>query len=270
MKYSYHIHSNFSDGRPSISEIISYAKELGLDEVGISDHFHLSADRSLIPGDMPLDRLNEYVEEIKNYSFMNKPKIKLGLEVEFVPETVLEVKDLLSAYPFDYLIGSIHIVHNQIIVDSSMKDLSSNLYTDIYREYWVLIEQMAQSQVFDIVGHLDLPKRFGFKPKIDFSHEIDTALKAIKAADMTVELNTSGWFHTCKEQYPSIEFLKKCKELEIPIIVTSDAHHLEYMMRGFDEAYKLLKEIGYLKQAYFDNRKCFFTSLPKTFKGKNV
>ena len=41
MKYSYHIHSNFIDGRSSISEIISYTKELGLNEVRISDYFHL-------------------------------------------------------------------------------------------------------------------------------------------------------------------------------------------------------------------------------------
>ena len=265
MKYSYHTHSNYSDGKASISEIIAYAKKLELDEIGISDHFHLSPDGSLIPGDMPLKDLNKYISEILSYSKNKHPIVKLGLEVDFVPKTINELDKILSKNPFDYIIGSIHMVKssllndNILIIDQFPDKVPSNFCTEIMQKYWILIREMAESRRFDIVAHLDLIKKFGYKPKIDLSNEIDLALKAIKDADMTIELNTSGWVMPCKEQYPSVELLKKSKKLDIPIIVTSDAHKPEHIIREFDKAIKLLKKIGYSKQAYFIKRKRFFT-----------
>ena len=57
---------------------------------------------------------------------------------------------------------------------------------------------MAETKYFDIVGHIDLTRKFGLSPKVDISKEIDLALKAIKDADMAVEINTSGFYHLCK------------------------------------------------------------------------
>lgn len=260
MKYSYHVHSNHSDGKKSIKEIIDYAKQIRLNEIGFSDHFHLNKNDVLIPGDMGQASLDRYVEEVLHYSSSKDPIVKLGLEVEFNLETVQEVKKIIQSYPFDYVIGSVHIVDNNIIIDWSVDRLPSNFCSDIMKRYWYKIQQMAKSRVFDIVGHLDLTKKFGLQPKIDLSEDIDLALKAIKDADMTVEVNTSGFFNPCKEQYPSEDILKKCKELEIPIIVTSDAHVPEHLTRDFDKAFRLLKDIGYTKQAYFIKRERFFTS----------
>ncbi len=259
MKYSYHVHSKYSDGKSTINEVIQYAKEIGLDEIGISDHFHLSIDGLIMPTDMPVNELNEYVSEVLNYSSNIKPKVKLGLEAEFVPKTIDKLEKVISKYPFDYIIGSSHIVNNYVI-DASIDKLPKDFTKDTIKQYWILIKQMAMSNVFDIVGHLDIPKKFGLKPTIDLTKEIDEALLAIKEADMTVEVNTSGWFQPCLEQYPAIDLLKKCKKLDIPIIVTADAHKVEHLTRGFDKAFELLKKNGYTKQAYFIKRKRFFTN----------
>ncbi|MBN2479836.1 MAG: histidinol-phosphatase [Parachlamydiales bacterium] len=260
MKYSYHVHSTFSDGKVSIAKIIEHAKILGLDEVGISDHFHISVDDILIPCDMELNEFDNYINEIVSYEKQTNPKVKLGLEIEFVFETMDQLKKILFQKPLDYIIGSVHMINNKII-DSSIDSLPSNFCTDIVKEYWIKIRQMAECKFFDIVGHMDLTKKFNLKPKIDISKEIDAALNAIKEADMTVEVNTSGFYYPCKEQFPSTHLLKKCKKLGIPIIVTADAHLPEHLTRDFDKAFKLLKEIGYSKLAYFTKRKRFFTPL---------
>ncbi|MFA6119169.1 MAG: histidinol-phosphatase [Parachlamydiales bacterium] len=269
LKYSYHVHSLFSDGKNSIEELIAGAKELGLDEIGISDHFNLSKADNLSSWDMSLNKLKDYVLRISAFSNMTKPIVKLGLEVEFISETVEEFREIAKMMPFDYLIGSVHLV-DRFLIDSpwefflrenKLDELPKDFCNEIARDYWILIREMAQSRVFDIVGHLELYKKFNIQPQTDLTEEIKSALEAIKDADMTVELNTSGLYYPCKEQYPSFDLLKKCKKLDIPVIITADAHQKEHLTRGFDIAYKLLKEAGYTRQAYFTKKKRFFTDL---------
>ena len=48
---------------------------------------------------------------------------------------------------------------------------------------------MAESGVFDFAAHLDLPKKFGFKPAANLSAESSAALDAIAAAGMAIEIN---------------------------------------------------------------------------------
>lgn len=257
MQYSYHVHSTHSDGRATIQELVNTASKIGLDEIGISDHFHIPKDGVLMRGDMNVDNLKNYVAEVLSYSSNIKPVVKLGLEVEFVNETLDQLKKIIKKYPFDYLIGSCHLIFNNVI-DLSKDSLPANFTTDLMRQYWIIIKQMADAKIFDIVGHIDLTKKFDLKPTFDLSSEIEEALISIKNADMTVELNTSGWYWPCKEQYPSIEILKKCKKLDIPIIVTADVHRAEFLNRGFERAFLLLKEIGYKRVAFFKKRERFF------------
>lgn len=50
----------------------------------------------------------------------------------------------------------------------------------IYEKYFLGIENMAKSGLFDIVGHIDLIKVFNFKPTKDIRILSQNALKAIK------------------------------------------------------------------------------------------
>ena len=179
----------------------------------------------------------------------------MGLEVEFIPKTIEQLDKIISKYPFDYVIGSCH----KLIIKACESSLSRDSKNNVVKQYWALIRQLAQSKMFDIVGHLDLFKNFKLNPTSDMSKEIDLALKAIKKSDLAVEINTSGWYQPCEEQYPSIAILRKCKKLDIPIMITADAHKAEDLTRGFDRAFKLVKELGFEKQAYFVKRKRFFT-----------
>jgi histidinol-phosphatase (PHP family) len=248
MKLSYHVHSNFSDGTDSIKDIITYAKKLHLDEIGISDHFCLLEDGYSIKTKEDLDN---YIKEVLSVS--DGIVIRLGLEADFTPDTVDEVSKIISFKPFDYIIGSVHLIDG-VSVDAS-KTPKSFFTKDIFIRYWDLIYQMAKSKKFDIVGHMDVIKKHGIYTDIDLSKNIEKALQEIKKSNMTVELNTSGWFYPCKEQYPSLNILKRCIDLDIPIIVGADAHKKEDLCREFDRAKALLQNIGYSKEVYYVKRK---------------
>ena len=264
MKCSLHVHSSYSDGRGAISDIVEAAKKLDIDVLGFSDHLNLSIiDKSIHFGEMSIELLERYVEDILSFSHLKKPAVRLGFEVEFVASAADRLKEILKTFPIDYLIGSVHGIDENYRIDYTREELPEDFCSIGMRKYWKLIREMAQSRMFNIVGHIDLVKKFGYKPSIDLSEEIDAALQAISQAEMAVELNTSGWFYPCNEQYPSLEIIKKCINLKIPFTVSADSHAPENLTRSFDRAYKLLRQLGVTEQVYFIRRKPYFTSIPE-------
>ena len=69
-----------------------------------------------------------------------------------------------------------------------------------------------------------------------------------------VELNASG-IYKAGEIYPSPWILRECHRRGIPSLVTTDAHHIDEVMRGYDEGVAELRKAGYTQQAIFAGRK---------------
>ena len=249
MGISLHNHSRYSDGSGTIEEIIAVARTKNLAIIGISDHFLLSPRYRRIPGCMSEKQLEGYLEAVNAFKGKPGPEVRAGLEVDFFPETAREIEAAVKSRPFDYLIGSVHII-DDVLIDAAPERLppgARSLYGLPFEEqkltlkrYWELILQMAESGLFDIAAHLDLPKKYGLNAAAGFEDEIAAVLKAIKKGRMMVELNTSGWHYPCQEQYPSVAILKQCKKLDIPIIISADAHKPEDIDRDFDKAEALL------------------------------
>ncbi|HAH87285.1 MAG TPA: hypothetical protein DCL60_07930 [Armatimonadetes bacterium] len=271
MIFSYHVHSKWSDGTSEITEYIKKPRELGLDEIGISDHYVLTPDRSNLSWCMPIDALDGYIESVQQASGEAGSDliVRLGLEADYLPETAGDLADELSMRPFDYIIGSVHIVDG-FSIDDKAEDwapLSQKERDQIIREYWVRIRQMAQSRIFDFAGHLDLTKKFGIYPSVDISPEIDAALDAIAGSGMAVELNTAGWYYACREQYPSSGILEGCRKRRIPVLVNDDAHTPENLGRGYIEAYRLLHSLGFKEQVSYAGRMRYADPLPNPDEG---
>lgn len=259
MVTSYHVHTVFSDGDNTVGEMVKAAVDAGIDEVGISDHYVLFADGRLVNWSMPLDALPDYLDTIKEArsAFEGKINVRYGLEADFIPDAADMLRETLSQYSFDYVIGSIHFI-NGFPIDEHKKNwdaLSEPKKNDVIRDYWNKIAQLAKSGLFDIVGHMDLYKKFGAQPTVDISEDIITALDAIAEAGIAVELNTSGWHKPIREAYPSAMIVKGCLKRGISIIVTADAHKTADIARDFNRGNLLLKGMGYQKQALFKDRK---------------
>jgi histidinol-phosphatase (PHP family) len=113
---------------------------------------------------------------------------------------------------------------------------------------------MAESGYFNIVGHLDLIKVFKFLPKRDIRVIAKDALRAIKRANMVIELNSAGLRKPIKETYPSKELLEVAYELNIPITFSSDAHAIEQVGFGYESVRDLAKSVGYKKAVSFKQK----------------
>ncbi|MCE5314060.1 MAG: histidinol-phosphatase HisJ family protein [Armatimonadota bacterium] len=262
MLTSYHVHSTFSDGENSVGEMIRSAIDAGVDEVGVSDHLVLLAGDQTVDWSMSPAAIPRYFDAIAEASD-DRITIKYGIEADFDPKTAEELRDLLQSHAFDYVIGSVHFLDGfPIDVDRKYWDeLSETECNDVILGYWNRIAQMARSGLFDFAGHLDIYKKFGTMPTVDISEAIITALDAITQARMAVELNTSGWHKPIREAYPSIAILRGCHKRGIPTLVTADAHKTQDIVRDFDRARQLLRNIGYTRQATFKARNIINTDM---------
>jgi len=264
MLISYHNHTAWSDGRPTIPELVAGARSAGVTELGISDHFAvtpqgLSPDWSIQP-----EKLDAYVDDVLRAARnADDLIIRLGAEVDFFPETLEESVSLLKPYPFDFLIGSVHFI-NEFTIDLNSdhwEEISQEERNRIWQTYWNHIATAAKSGYFDIIGHFDLPKKYKFYPDVDLTADALAALDAIAAADSALEINTSGWYKPVKEAYPGLFYLKEAHCRDIPILINADSHYYNHVARDFEMARKLAAAAGYTELVRYEKRKRFSYSL---------
>lgn len=253
MKVDLHNHTllcNHATG--SVNEYVEAAIKSGIEYFGFSDHAPMHYDPAYR---MTFDQMELYESWISEAQMKYRDTITvlLGYEVDYLPgymdERVLQ-RDC------DYLIGSVHFIDDwgfdnpEFIGRYEGADINA-----IYERYFSLIEEMALSSRFDIVGHLDLLKVFKFLPTKDIRMLAKNALKAIKRSDMSIEINMSGYRKPIAEAYPSPLLLESIAELQIPITFGSDAHRSDQIALFADEVVALARAYGYDECALYRDRR---------------
>ncbi len=247
---------NHAEGE--ISQYIEKAIESGTKYFGFSDHAPMDFDPKYR---MKFDEMLTYEQDILKVKehYKDKIEILLGYEVDYL---VGHMDSRVLNADVDYLIGSVHFIDEwgfdnpEFIGHYEDKDIDL-----IWQKYFNAIDKMAKSNLFDIVGHLDLIKVFKYMPKKDINELAHDALRAIKKADMTLELNVSGFRKPIKEAYPSASLLQKAYELNIPITFGSDAHRPEQVSLYSEAIFQIAKDAGYTQCAIYRKRKREFVQL---------
>ncbi|MHC4217305.1 MAG: histidinol-phosphatase HisJ family protein [Planctomycetota bacterium] len=260
MLASYHNHTTWSDGKGSVAQLVAAARELGLGEVGISDHFTLHPTLPAVSWSMPPDQVGAYVRELRAAAEESRsdggPEVRVGLEVDWFAATESAIREALADPALDFAIGSVHF-NGDFTLDgdaATWESLSPDERDEMHRAYWRQIPPLAASGLFEIAAHLDLPKKFGFHARGDLGPLITDSLDAIAEARMVVEINTNGWHCPCREPYPSAAILSECRRREIPVTISADAHQPAHLLRDFPTAAKILREAGYDQIARFAGR----------------
>jgi histidinol-phosphatase (PHP family) len=116
------------------------------------------------------------------------------------------------------------------------------------------MNKLVGSGIFDIVGHFDLVKKFGYKPDKTFDDVIFEILKQVKRNNLCIEINTSGLRQKAGEPYPSMRILKMASDLKIPLTLGSDAHNPFDVGRDFNIAYEIISKFGEGRITVFEKR----------------
>ena len=259
----YHMHTplcRHAFGEPT--EYAARAVEVGIEEIGFSDHSPMSRD-GFDDWRMRREQLGEYVAAVEKARREHPNlRIKLALEVDFLPGHESWIRELAAAHPWDYLIGSVHYVAGTWDIDNPHK-LAQWRGRDPYEIWSAYCERLilaAESCLFDIIGHADLAKKFAIYPERNCLPLFRRFLEAARAAGTAIELNTAGLRKDCHEIYPSPAILAVAHELGVPITFGSDAHAPGEVGADFEAAVALAREAGYTHTLRFSRRRA--TTVP--------
>ncbi|HWQ73123.1 MAG TPA: histidinol-phosphatase HisJ [Desulfitobacteriaceae bacterium] len=263
---NYHTHSCFCDGEGDPESYVIESIERGLDAIGFSSHAPIPFFKSYV---MEESRLPAYCETIKKLKvkYQDKIQIYLGLEIDYIPDAIGPGSPRFKGLGLDYTIGSIHFIKNPhkdefweldespAALEKLIREIFKDNIHNLISYYFLLIRQMIREHKPDIIGHLDLIKKFNnnnqFFNEDDelYIQEIQETLRVIAAAGSVLEINTGGISRGyIKTLYPSAWIIKESKRLGIPVILNSDAHSPKSVAAFFDQALEILQEAGYLRQ----------------------
>jgi len=253
----YHTHTplcHHAKGEPT--ELAAQALRIGLEEMGFSDHSPMPQD-DFDDWRMRASDLDSYVAKVEQ-ARRDHPglSIKLALEVDYLPGFEDWIRELTARYRWDYLIGSVHYL-SQWAIDNpnQMSEWKKRDPLEVWTSYCEHLTKAARSGLFDIIGHIDLCKRFCFYPPGDWASLFKNFLSAAKDSGVAIELNTGGLRKDCREIYPSPAILHLAAKEQVPITFGSDAHAPEDIGFSFPKAMELARSAGYTSWVRFTQRR---------------
>lgn len=255
-----HIHTSYSsDSVSSPQSMIQESIKLGLQSICITDHNdfgYVSQDGKCL---FQLD-FETYINELTQLKtdFENKITINIGVEQGLQKKYSKEINSY-GSNELDFIIGSSHVVDGiDPYYQNYWKDIS--IHEGISQYYNNIIENITVCNNFDVYGHIDYIIRYipdsNFVYKYsDFFNLIDEALQLLIYKGKGIEINTSGYKYGLNQPHPSIEILKRYKELGGEIItIGSDAHKPEHLAYSFDKVQDILKACGFDYYTVFRKR----------------
>lgn len=242
----YHTHTarcGHASGRPA--EYVEVARARGLLGIGIADHIPLLPDPDPHIS-MAMCDLVDYVAEVQDLKDHFPGYVLLGVEADYRPHTFADIESILNSHPFDYTIGSVHHLGHWGIDDERQIDgYASRDIDETWIEYFELVGDAAESGAFTILGHLDLVKKFGYRPTRVLDAELNRLVDRISRAGVIVEINTAGLHKPIGEAYPTLDILRRLRSARVGITFGSDAHRPSEVGRDFSHAADLARSAGY-------------------------
>ncbi len=239
MLVDYHVHvvahGEYGYSQDWVNQFLDSASKRGIQEIGFSEHDEF----------MHLVDFNTF--QVVQNAHRHNIDIKLGIEMDYIPGQEQNINETIRQKPYDYVIGSVHYIdgwgfdHPDFQSGFDERDID-----DIYGQYAHILMQMVQSGCFDVVGHMDLVKIWGHRPRRRSSLDYLTpVLEAVRKNNMAVEINSAGLRKKVAELYPEEALVNRMFRYDIPITFGSDAHHPDQIGEGLTEAYQSARKAGY-------------------------
>ena len=252
-KQNLHTHTSYDHGKDNVEEMIQAALNKGFTTFGFSGH---GTNKPLARTSMSAENQAAYKKDILEAKEKYKDQIHIFLGIEQDSMAPFEDEDL------DYKIGSVHYMKqgDQIIpIDDSIaqfEQIRDDFYDgDIQKMvegYYQSVEDMMDTQTFDIVGHVDLISKFNEHEEY-FPFEADWYLEPAKKCirkgiDMgkIFEMNTGAIARKNRETaYPSDALLKYMADHHAKLVINTDCHDRNYLDCHIDECLNRAKKAGF-------------------------
>jgi histidinol-phosphatase (PHP family) len=228
------------------------AVRIGLPSIAFTDHadFVDGVHDDLQPFDV-----TAYLAEVQRCRYLFPAlRILSGVELGEPHRFPAEAAAVLAVGGLDRVLGSVHcFVWNGRIMDaSSLRDLHVSQAPDAFRSYLRESLALAESeQPFDVMAHLDYPKRYwphdqlAFREE-DFEEELRAVLRALAARGSALEINTTRGTDPARGLCPGPTVVRWwVEEGGLALTLGSDAHDPARIALGFERAAHLADAAGF-------------------------
>lgn len=261
-----HMHTEFSsDSCAKLEAMADCAISKGIKTICITDHIDWDFPEKNMVFDFDVDAYDRTIRNAKE-KYRGKLEILMGVELGLQPHLADRYTQFLKQYPFDFVIGSVHLVNNR---DPFYPEAFAGM-TDqqAYRAYFENVLQNVQAfQGFDSLGHLDYIVRYGKSKAKDYRCAeyldiIDEILKVLIEKDKALEVNSAGYRKNLGVPNPHTDIIKRFKELGGErITVGADAHKPSHIGYDFRRTAQVLKNCGFVYYTKYVGRRPVFVKI---------
>ena len=201
------------------------------------------------------DEFDAYVAMVDRArrAWSGRVDVRLGIESDYVPGFEPYLTSFLRRAPFSYVLGSVHPHIREYKAAYLRPGAEPSEYQRTYFEH---LAMAAESGLFDALSHPDLVKNI-FPSRWDpnlILDDIRRSLDRIARTGVAMELNTSGLNKAYGEMNPGRTILAEMYVRRIPVVVGSDSHVPARVGDKFEEAFDILREVGYAEVNVFLDR----------------
>lgn len=247
--FDFHMHTCFSgDCDTPAEEMIESAIQKGLSSICITDH----NDPDFPPSENCFDLdTPAYLTALTALQERYKEQIdvRIGVELGLQPHLAGFFREYLSSYPFDFVIGSSHLVDGQDpyypVFFEGREEAAS------YERYFTsIIENLNAFSDIDVYGHIDYIVRYGPNKNARYSYRayeevLETILRTLIEKGVGLEVNTGGYRYGLGVPNPMPAIIRRYLALGGECITLgADAHTPSYVAFSFDKALELLRDCG--------------------------
>ena len=260
MLSNFHTHCSFCHGVGHPEEYVMQALKKGFSGLGFSCH---GTAPFITEWSMSDETTKEYLKTIDNLKNRYKDNIQIykGMEIDYFSGYA---NNIFRKYDLDYIIGSIHFINAAaggkcFVIDGNLEEFEETLnmcsgssIEKLVHRYYEIVLEMLQNNRIDILGHLDIVKKNNINDRFFNEREkwyvnlVKNVVEKVAQHNVIVEVNTGGIARGyTNEIYPSEWIIRECKNWEIPITLSSDAHLPENIDFYFEEAKEIIRSAGY-------------------------
>jgi histidinol-phosphatase (PHP family) len=250
------INSDFHDHvvRSSAAQMVQSARQKELQVLGLSEHvFQMSECRSALthlPLEGPILTLAQYFAAVHTAADDLQFDVRLGLEVDFIPEKNERIQTTLHGYTWDFLIGSVHEIDG--VMFERHKITSREQGEALWSRYFELLRAAVNSRCFDVISH---PARMRVcNPYEPANLDEEYEHLAADATRCNVALEING-FDVLTYPQTVRRLARACQQHHTPISVGSDAHIPDSVAQAHSQTSDLLNEMGITAVRIWQQRK---------------
>jgi histidinol-phosphatase (PHP family) len=261
--HDYHIHTRFSeDGVNTPEEMCLRAVELGIPEIGFSEHWDVGPYEKNPRFFQPEPWYAE-VERLRG-QFAGRLTLRAGIEMAEPHLYPRETAEVLARAPFDYALGSVHFVGPDMVFDEAY--FRRHTADEVYSAYFTEVEKLVSEADLDVVAHFDVPVRtakpiLGYDPA-RYQEPIRRILRIVVERGLALDVNTGGLRKPGRNLMPDPLILKWYAEMGGErVTLGSDAHNTDQVGLHLDAAVAAIRAAGITRLTQFERRQARFMPL---------